>query len=183
MDRRVRIIVECEDALHRSFVTRFLREIGLPEGKRPEINPRGPKSAVLNEVPRAVRAVRNANVKAHLIIVVDGDNWTEETVDVLINRRLEANDLAPLTPADRVLVVVIGRRMDTWIRHLRGEGVDEVQGPAGNPGHKLADDSAGRGSAAHLAAHCKNNQPLPNPLPSLVQACNDWQAYRKRHGL
>ena len=179
MSRRVRLIVECEDALHRSFATRFLRGVGIPEGKDPEINIRNGKAGVLDHVAAQVRAVRETHAAAHLIVLVDGDNWKEERTLDEVNRRLAASNLVPLAPSDRVLLVVVGRRMDTWVRHLRGETVDEID----NPGHKLADDSVGRGAASVLAEHCRNRRPLDDPLPSLATVCGDWQAYCARHGL
>lgn len=179
MSRRIRIVVECEDSLHRSFMTRFLSRLGMPAGRAPEIRPRGPKGAVLNHVVEGVRDARDPHVTAHLIILVDGDDWTDEKTLTLVNRRLDAADEAPLSDKDRVLLIVVGRRMDTWIRYLRDEPVTETKTGA----TKLSHNSEARKPAQDLAEHCRNHRPLTNPLPSLEAACREWNAYRERHGL
>jgi len=179
MNRRIRLIVECEDALHRSFATRFLKEIGIPEGKNPEINPRAGKAGVLDNVVSTVRSVRNINVAAHAIILLDGDNWSAQRTRDEIDRRLTAAGMDPLSPKDRVLVVVAARTLDTWVRHLRGEDVDEID----HPGTKVEENGEGRAAGSTLAKQCRGESAATAYLPSVLASCDDWKAYCHRHNL
>lgn len=173
------MIVECEDALHVSFARRFFDRVGVPAGKKPDINPREGKDGVLDVMVEGVQTARKHTPETHLVVLIDGDNWDGTKVRMEIDKRLVAAGDEPLRPGDRVLIIVPRWQMDTWVRHLRGEVVTEDQ----NGAAKLGTDREARGPAQLLAEHCRNHRPLPNPLPSLEAACREWQAYRERHGL
>ena len=177
--RKVRLIVECEDALHRSFATRFLDRVSVSSDKKPEIVIRDGKARVLDALPARIQTVRKAAPEAHLVVLIDGDDWEPAKIKDLIDERLLAADQAPLRLEDRVLLIVPRWQMDTWIRHLRGEPVTETKTGA----TELSHNSEARKPAQDLAEHCRNHRPLTNPLPSLEAACREWNAYRERHGL
>ena len=139
----------------------------------------GGKAPLLQEFASQVRAIRQGHVEAHLLVMIDGDDWDDAKILEELNKRLDVEGLHDLDENDRVLVIVPRREMDTWVRHLQGTEVTEDK--AGY--RKLDDASEARSVASSLAKSCNVGAKLDSPLPSLTVTCEKWQAYRRQHRL
>lgn len=178
MSERVSLVVLCEDALHETFVTAFLRRMKIATVGELRIRRAGKKDAVLNAFSDEVERLRRSNVQTRLIVVIDADERSDAQVHGLLKRKLQQAGMIERYEDLPILVVLPRWELDNWALHLLGEPIGEGRDRGAKD--KLGD--RGRDAARRLADHCKDGR-LPTPsLPSLDAACREWQAYRERHG-
>jgi len=176
VSNRTEVIVLCEDALHRSFATSFLKRVGLPLRMPPTVLMQGRRNNLLDATPKWIKAVRTRGGGAHLIILVDLDTADLGYIDREIADRIVVSEMPALTPLDNVLVVGAKREVDTWATFLFGKAVDEDEK---FPVH----DAEGKEGGIALAGHCQARTLPDGPPPSLSAACGSWRAYRVAKGI
>ena len=189
---RPRIIVLCEDDAHETFIHRFLKKLKKESRATIYSSPHGGgANFVLQEYPALFDKI-NSKRKQDLLLVVmiDGDErGLNGRLRQLSGKRTNEQDrtrdinteLQEIGAGRRVIIFVPTRSIETWIKYLNGEEVDEQR--SYKQQHADKDDSAkaAREAADKLAEliGCKKEQELPNSMPdSLADACRVCQAYR-----
>jgi hypothetical protein len=167
----------CEDADHERFVRHYLYSRGV---KRRHIyaaplTSRGAGEAYVRaRYPIEVQAHRARSHDAHvaLIVVVDADQTTVAARTLLLDEALHAAGHARREAAERIVVLIPKRNVETWVAYLTGVEVDEVSD------YKPRPPEAFRNAAATLSAACAaDRQHAPRPA-SLVVACAELQRLR-----
>jgi hypothetical protein len=164
-----RIVLLCEDRLHESLVRRFCDAHG-SRLERVFVAPkaRGAASAwVLAQYPARVAEFRsraNAQPQLALLVMIDGDNVG------LVERKRELDGRLqdkPRRQEERILIWAPTWSVETWIRALRGEPVDETKSYKG--GDSLTFATASDGAAFHKATRAE----FASTLPSLADGVNE----------
>ncbi len=180
MSRRIAIVVLHEDALHQSFASAFFREINLPVRLRATRYSKAVnKSGVQKNFAAEAISMLKQGAETHLFVIVDADSESYEqnlnrlviTLTDVERERLESNG--------RFLLICPNYELENWCRNLEGTQVTEDR----NVTLAYKNDSDCREAARFLAITCKTGQPLVNPLPSMVDACTRWTAYKVKHNL
>jgi len=130
--RDATIVVLAEDKQQRAFVSRLLQGLGYhPRRLRPLAPPAdksGGATFVLQKYPVEVREHRRKATyqkSLRLLVVIDAD---EGDVDKRLNElhaRLEADGQSERGDDEGIAILVPDRNIETWIRWLRGEPVDD----------------------------------------------------------
>lgn len=177
MPKRVRLIVLCEDDCHLAFASAFLHKLALSSAPAPFFDRRGDKTQVFRAFPEQLTALRSRHAETRLIVIVDGDNLTDAQVLARLRKECRSAGLTmPDFANDPVLVIIPRWEMENWALHLLGASIGEKR----NQNAKTLLNGRERDAARALANHCRSGT-LPKPaLPSMVKACEDWQAFRQR---
>ena len=170
------VIVLCEDKQQRVFVRRFMK----PKTNHPirvMSTPPGGGSGeqfVREQYPQQLRALRAASVNAVLIVMIDGDATGLAGRIGQLDESCRLSHIAPRTDADRVVLLVPERNIETWLAYLNGTTVDEATNYP-----KLEKPSHCKEHVRALADMCDGRQ-LRQPAPqSLIAACGEYRsAYR-----
>lgn len=179
MSERVSLVVLCEDELHQTFVSAFLRRMKTASIRELRVRKAGKKGEVIKAFPEEVERLRKSNARSCLIVVIDADERSMQQIDGALRVSLRQEGMDEQYEILPILIVAPRWEMDNWALHLLEESIAEERDRGAK--EKLGD--RGREAARLLAAACKSGR-LPDPtLPSLEAACRDWQAYRQRHGL
>lgn len=171
-----KVVLLCEDKLHEAAVCRFLKRrhalgdrdlytVDLPSG-------RGSGAAhviraVADEVGR-IRA-RAKRAKCLLVIVLDDDGK---------DRGAELKAACPLAPDDPVLALVPKRTLATWLRYADGQQVEEAT--RYEEWTTRGNESACHPAVDSLAERCRSGKPLDDAPPSLLAACEQYNAMKDR---
>ena len=118
-----------------------------------------------------MRALRAAAVNAVLVVMIDGDvaGFTRRMRQLDESCRLSR--IAPRVNADRVVVLVPERNIETWLAYLEGTTVDETMIYP-----KLEKPGKCKEHVRVLAGMCSGGQ-LRQPAPqSLVAACGEYRS-------
>ncbi len=169
--RRVQIIILCEDRQQEVFARHFLKQRGFTGTFRSNICPSGSQSGeqyVRTQYPLEVQAYRqNRNrVSIGLIVLIDADTNT------LLDR---ISQLAETIKENRqsneaIAIFVPKRNIETWIHYLDGNSVDEEKSYP-----KLLKEGDCKPAAAVLAQQCRS-QSLAEDLPETLRlACEEFQ--------
>lgn len=169
------IVLLCEDSQHESFVTRFLKTMGWETRQmRVEKSPLAKGSAeqwVRKRFCKELQACRTRNAKSRtvLITVIDGDGkMPEERIRELANECKE-KDFPFRKAHDPAAIAVPCRNIETWIRYLDGEDVDEDQAYP-----KLEHERNCRQGVLYLSELCRTTG-LPAQAPrALYMACEEY---------
>ena len=113
------VIVLCEDK-QEVFVRRFMkprtnhpiRIVSAPVGEG------AGEQFVREQYPRQLRALRAATVNVVLVVMIDGD--TAGSVERMrqLDESCRLSGITPRTDADRVIVLVPERNIETWLAYL-----------------------------------------------------------------
>ena len=138
MSRAATYIIVCEDRTHKTFVGAFLRSKygwSIREEKRLTDYSRFPKDGsrgagekhVRDAYPAELQAFRaNKNCKM-LIVVIDADTRTVEARHNQLDDAARAGNVGgPRKRDEPVLHIIPKRSIETWLRHLQGEQVNET---------------------------------------------------------
>ena len=173
--RRVQIVILCEDRQQEVFARHFLKKRGFTGLFRTKICPPGSQSGeqyVRTQYPMEVKAYRqNKNrVSIALVVLIDAD--TSPLQDRL-------NQLASILDEDAqdkrrsheaIAIFVPKRNIETWIHYLQGETVNEEDAYA-----KFKNEAVCKTAAEGLVDRCYS-QSLPEDAPrSLQAACGELQ--------
>jgi hypothetical protein len=131
--RRVQTVVLCEDLQHEVFVSRFLKQTRRANNYTITVqrSPKGQGSGaqfVIDHFPDEVRAYRSKSsyLGLCLIVVIDADVFTVEDRIHQLEESLAATGQVQRTAAERIVILVPKRNIETWIRYLDGNDCDET---------------------------------------------------------
>jgi hypothetical protein len=128
---KYQVTILCEDKLHQQFVSRYLRNAGfgtheIVRGDLPGGSGGAGDQWVHERYAAAVKEHRRRAAKGALVVVLDAD--TEET-----SRRTRQLDGLlrnagpdPRGDGETIAHLIPRRNIETWILHLCGQNVDEV---------------------------------------------------------
>ena len=173
--RRATVVLLCEDSQHECFVLRFLKNMGWETRQmRVEKAPFSKGSAeqwVRERFPRELYACRQRNSKSAtvLIAVIDGDSQKPpERIKELAEKCKEQN-IAFRTDQEPIAIAVPCRNIETWIRYLEGEDVNENESYP-----KLGQERKCQDAVKCLVEFCQKTG-LPHFAPSaLKMACEEY---------
>ena len=110
-----------------------------------------------------------------LVVLIDADRDSVETIRRLLDDRLKQEQMNALSSEDRVFIASPKWRIENWIEYLKTGKTDEKsQGP------RLDDEGSARTLALDLHRKCLVKSPLLNVPPSLGKACEEWQLFRTK---
>jgi hypothetical protein len=179
-NRRVRIVLLCEDSQQESFVRRFLQGTGWNNREiRVEKSPNAKGAAeqwVRERFPKELLAYRNRSSRAAsaLVAVIDADirSVLQRSDELCAACREEGVSFR--SEGESVAIVIPKRNIETWIRYLEeipGTGVDEeIKYP------KLQRERECKPAVDRLLELCKTTGLPANAPPSLTAACSEYKS-------
>ncbi|NER51765.1 MAG: hypothetical protein F6J86_43955 [Symploca sp. SIO1B1] len=174
--RRVQIVILCEDRQQEVFARHFLKKRGFKGLFRPKICPPGSQSGeqyVRTQYLREVKAYRQNRyrVSIGLVVLIDADKLSLQDRLNQLADILREDSQPSRQPDEAIAVFVPKRNIETWIHYLQGEPVNEIQEYA-----KFDKDEAScKPYVENLAEQCRS-QSLPEDAPeSLQAACGELQ--------
>ena len=175
---RVRITLLCEDSQTSVFVRRFLKHRNFrPRDIQSLPYPSGRQSGeqwVRERYPSELQATREAQ-DAYLIVVTDADGNSIEVRRTQLEEECDRRGIRRRDDADRVLVIVPRRNIETWLAYLGGSDVNECDRYA-----KLVRERDCAEHAKTLYTMCHEAQRLREPVPpSLREACEEYRRLRR----
>ncbi|MEQ9486288.1 hypothetical protein [Coleofasciculus sp. F4-SAH-05] len=174
--RRVQIVILCEDRQQEVFARHFLRERGFNGIFRSKICPPGRQSGeqyVRTQYPVEVKAYRqNRNrVSIGLVVLIDADTGGLQERLNQLEFALSEDAQQNRQPDDAIAIFIPKRNIETWIHFLQGETVDEETEYA----KYQKNEAACKPSVENLAEQCRS-QNLPDNAPASLQAaCGELQ--------
>jgi hypothetical protein len=174
--RRVQIVILCEDRQQEVFARSFLKKRGFTGLFRANICPKGSQAGeqyVRSQYPVEVKAYRqNKNrVAIGLVVLIDADTGTLEARLNQLASALDEHEQEKRGSNEAIAIFVPKRNIETWIRYLQGETVNEEDAYA-----KFENNEAVcKKPVEDLADRCYS-QSLPEDAPrSLQAACGELQ--------
>jgi hypothetical protein len=173
--RRVQIVILCEDRQQEVFARHFLKERGFTGLFRANTCPAGHQSGeqyVRDRYVREAKAYRqNRNrVSIALVVILDADIGTLENRLNQLNSALREDNQPERQSNEAIAIFIPKRNIETWIHHLQGKLVNE-----NDSYQKSLKARDCRPYVSDLAEQCRN-QNLPNHAPpSLQAACSELQ--------
>ena len=174
--RRVQIVILCEDRQQEVFARYFLKKRGFTGRFRANICPEGSQSGeqyVRTHYPEEVKAYRqNRNrVAIGLVVLIDADTGTLEARLNWLASVLDEDKQEKRDSKEAIAIFVLKRNIETWIHYLQGETVNEEDAYAKFEKNEAACKTA----VEDLADRCYS-QSLPEDAPrSLQAACGELQ--------
>lgn len=129
--RACRMVVLCEDRQHETFIYRLLKDLGVPRRRIKTItSPRGDGAAdqfVQEQYADELELHRRtaARMSVGLVIMIDADENTVQDRLHALNASLSDRNLRPRAPGESVCLLIPKRNIETWIRALFGDAVNE----------------------------------------------------------
>lgn len=174
--RKVQIVILCEDRQQEVFARYFLKKRGFTGLFRAKICPKGSQSGeqyVRSQYPVEVKAYRQKKnrVSIGLVVLIDADTGTLEARLNQLASVLDENDLENRRSNEAIAIFVPKRNIETWIHYLQGETVNEETVYA-----KFENNEAVCKTAVEDLADRCYCQSLPEDAPrSLQAACEELQ--------
>jgi hypothetical protein len=174
--RRVQLVILCEDRQQEVFARHFLEKRGFTGLFRTKICPKGSQSGeqyvrthYLVEV-KAYRQNRN-RVSIGLVVLIDADTGTsQERLNQLANILSEDSQQARQA-VEAIAIFTPKRNIETWIHYLQGESVNEEDTYSKSQNN----EASCKPCVDRLVDQCRS-QSLPNTAPeSLQAACGELQ--------
>ena len=174
--RRVQIVILCEDRQQEVFARYFLKKRGFTGLIRAKICPPGSQAGeqyvrtqYLAEV-KAYREKRN-QVSIGLVVLIDAGTGTLEARLNELASALDKDEQEKRGSNEAIAIFVPKRNIETWIRYLQGETVNEEAVYA-----KFKNNEAVCKTAVEDIADRCYSQSLPEDAPrSLQAACGELQ--------
>ena len=174
--RRVQIVILCEDRQQEVFARYFLKKRGFTGRFRANICPEGSECGsdyVRTHYPEEVKAYRqNRNrVAIGLVVLIDADTGTLEARLNELASALNKDKQEKRGSNEAIAIFVPKRNIETWIHYLQGETVNEEDAYA-----KFENNEAVCKTAVEDLADRCYSQSLPEDAPrSLQAACGELQ--------
>ena len=173
--RRVQIVILCEDKQQEVFAIHFLQKRGftLDRNFRTEICPKGAGEQFVREkyAKEVVEYRRQKNKRSGMLIVlIDADKKTVEERLKQLDNALVENSHASRQPNEAIAVFVPKRNIETWIHYLEGENIDEETEYT-----KSKKQSDCKPYIEQLVNQCSQGNLDENAPPSLKAACGELQ--------
>lgn len=173
--RRVKIVLLCEDSQHEAFARRFLKGMGWNTRElRVEKSPSASGSAeqwVRESFPSELETYRRRKPRAAsaLIAMTDADSTDVQTRIKGFETACNSRQI-PFRAADEAVAIVVPKRnIETWLRYLAGESVDEESYYP-----KLERERGCKLAVDRLLNMCRSRG-LPADAPSaLAAACDEY---------
>lgn len=174
--RRVQIVILCEDRQQEVFARHFLKKRGFTGRVDPKICPPGSQSGeqyVRTEYAKEVKAYRqNRNrVSIGLVVLIDADTGTLQERLNQLAQALSEDSQQNRQPGEAIAIFIPKRNIETWIHYLQRETVNEETGYS----KFEKNEAACKPYVENLAEQCRS-QNLPEDAPdSLQAACGELQ--------
>ena len=170
--RRVQIVILCEDKQQEVFARHFLKKRGFTGNIKPKICLEGAgEQFVRDNYPKEVKAYRSKNyLSGMLIVLIDADKKTVEERLKQLDDALIENAQELRQPHEKIAVFVPKRNIETWIHYLQGTNVDEETEYT-----KLKKQSDCKPYLEQLVNQCYQGNLDENAPPSLKAACGELQ--------
>ena len=173
--RRVQIVILCEDKQQEVFAIHFLQKRGflLDRNFRTEICPKGAGEQFVREkyAQEVVEYRRHRNKRSGMLIVlIDADKKTVEERLQQLNDALIQNSQPIRQPNEAIAVFVPKRNIETWIYYLQSGNVDEETAYT-----KFQKQSDCKPYVEQLVNDCYQGNLDDNAPPSLNAACGELQ--------
>lgn len=174
--RRVQIVILCEDRQQEVFARYFLKKRGFTGLIRPKICPPGSQAGeeyVRTHYPGEVKAYRQKRyqVSIGLVVLIDADTGTLEARLNELASVLEEDEQKNREPNEAIAIFVPKRNIETWIHYLQRETVNEE----GVYAKFKNNEALCKTAVEDLADRCYS-QSLPEDAPrSLQAACGELQ--------
>lgn len=172
----VGVVILSEDIQLECFIRRFLlkrnwnthqiRTETLPQGRGS--GEQWVREKFLNEL-KAYRS-RSSRAATCLIVASDADDKTVKERIQTFEKMCAENGVDFRQQNERVAFIIPRRNIETWLAHLRGESVDEVESYS-----KYQYESDCRDQVAKLDEMCRQQKLVPEPPPSLASACDEFK--------
>ncbi len=176
-------IILAEDTIQQNLVRRYLERCGHTGPFRLLPLPaRGPGGSgekyVRDQYPHQVQACRSSlgrRATALLAVIVDADMETTQRRAAQLGNALQAAGMPARANDEPIMVFIPKRHVETWIRALLGNQVDEVtdytKAPCSTP---VANDI--KNAAAELHQWTRpGTDPGPTSPPSLTASLPEWR--------
>ncbi|WP_445247079.1 hypothetical protein [Microcoleus sp. OTE_8_concoct_300] len=174
--RRVQIVILCEDRQQEVFARYFLKKRGFTGRVRANICPEGSQAGeqyVRTHYPEEVKAYRQKRnqVSIGLVVLIDADTGTLAVRLNWLASVLDEDEQENRGSNEAIAIFVPKRNIETWIHYLQGETVNEEAVYA-----KFKNNEAVCKTAAEDLADRCYSQSLPGDAPrSLQAACGELQ--------
>ena len=176
IQRRVQLVILCEDRQQEVFARHFLEKRGFTGLFRTQICPKGSQSGeqyVRTHYLVEVKAYRqNKNrVSIGLVVLIDADTGTpQERLNQLANILSEDSQQARQA-IESIAIFTPKRNIETWIHYLQGESVNEEDTYSKSQNN----EASCKPYVEKLVDQCRS-QSLPNTTPESPQAaCGELQ--------
>lgn len=177
--RRVQIVILCEDLQQFVFAHLFLKKRGFTGRFRANICPPGSQAGeqyVRTQYPVEVKAYRanKDRVWIGLVVLIDADTGTlAARLNQLASALEEDEQKKPENrkPNEAIAIFVPKRNIETWIQYLQGKTVNEEDAYARFKNNEALCKTA----VEDLADRCYSQSLPENAPPSLQAACGELQ--------
>ncbi|MEG3845477.1 hypothetical protein QT971_00315 [Microcoleus sp. herbarium19] len=174
--RRVQIVILCEDRQQEVFARHFLKKRGFTGLFRTKICPPGSQAGeqyVRTQYPAEVKAYRqNRNrVSIGLVVLIDADTSALQDRLNQLASILDEDAQEKRRSNEAIALFVPKRNIETWIHYLQGETVNEEDAYAKFEKH----EAVCKTSVENLADRCYSQILPENALRSLHAACGELQ--------
>ncbi|BAY99648.1 hypothetical protein NIES37_36310 [Tolypothrix tenuis PCC 7101] len=125
--RRVQIVLLCEDRQQEVFARHFLKKRGFTGNIRANFCLKGAgEQFVRDSYAAEVKAYRSKNyLSVILVVLIDADKETIEKRLKQLDDALIADSQQIRQPQEAIAIFIPKRNIETWIHYLQGEAVDE----------------------------------------------------------
>ena len=175
MNRRVSIVLLCEDSQQEAFVRRFLKGTGWETREiRVEKSPGAKGSAeqwVRENFPKELVEYRRRKARAAsaLIAVIDADTRSVQQRHNEFKEACSEKNMPFRNDDDSIAIIVPKRNIETWVYYLEGNAVDEdTLYP------KLQRERNCRLSVERLLKLCRTTGLIMDAPSSLTAACDEY---------
>jgi hypothetical protein len=174
--RRVQIVILCEDRQQEVFARYFLKKRGFTGRFRANICPEGSQAGeqyVRTHYPEEVKAYRQKRnqVSIGLVVLIDADTGTLEARLNELASVLEEDEQKNRGSNEAIAIFVPKRNIETWIHYLQGETVNEEAVYARFKNNEAVCKTA----VEDLADRCYSQSLPEDAPPSLQAACGELQ--------
>lgn len=174
--RRVQIVILCEDRQQEVFARHFLKKRGFTGQFRAKICPAGSQSGeqyVRTQYPVEVKAYRqNKNrVSIGLVVLIDADMGTLQDRLSQLASILDQDAQDKRRSDEAIAIFVPKRNIETWIHYLQGEAVNEEDAYA----KYEKNEAVCKTYVENLADRCYAQSLPEDAPPSLQLACGELQ--------
>ncbi|MDZ7961570.1 MAG: hypothetical protein RMY34_27440 [Aulosira sp. DedQUE10] len=172
--RRVQILLLCEDRQQEVFARYFLKKRGFNSIRSlvcPDGSQAGEQYVRLN-YPKELQTYRSkaSYLSIGLVVVIDADKKTFQERLKQLDDALIENSQQPRQPNEAIAIFVPKRNIESWIHYLQGETVDkETEYPK-----FTKNESACKPYVESLVNQCYQGWDANAP-PSLQAACGELQ--------
>jgi hypothetical protein len=174
--RRVQIVILCEDRQQEVFARHFLEKRGFTGQFRAKICPPGSQSGeqyVRAQYPAEVKAYRlNRNrVSIALVVLIDADTGGLHERFNQLAQALSEDTQQNRQPDEAIAIFAPKRNIETWIHYLQEEPVNEED----TYSKFVKNEASCKPYVEKLADQCRSQNLLEDAPESLQAACGELQ--------